>query len=168
VRFDLEGAGPAVAHVDNAGVLARALNHASRTAQPDAARRQALQVHAAGFIAAMFAPHYGKDAKLRQRRGAPEFCDQQVVLIARNAVRFQQRRSNRDGGGDLRLDWLENGFFGHGSLCYRLSHGVRNEAEKRNANCNCRSAARTRNLNACRSEATLGTFGIFKRCDLLK
>ena len=40
VRLDLEGAGPAVADVDDAGVLARPLHHAA------AVRGQALQVHA--------------------------------------------------------------------------------------------------------------------------
>jgi len=40
VRLDLEGAGPAIADVDDAGVLARPLHHAA------AARGQALEVHA--------------------------------------------------------------------------------------------------------------------------
>ena len=40
VRFDLERACPAVADIDDAGVLARALHHQL------AARRQPLQMHA--------------------------------------------------------------------------------------------------------------------------
>ena len=57
VALDLEGAGPAVAYIDNAGVLARPLHHAL------ALGRQALQVHAAGLVGAMLAPHDAVNAQ---------------------------------------------------------------------------------------------------------
>src|SRR5437016_2831311 len=47
VRFDLKGAGPAVADVDDAGILSRPLQHAL------APRGQALQVHARRFVGAV-------------------------------------------------------------------------------------------------------------------
>src|SRR5208282_4380895 len=57
VRFDFEGAGPAVADVDDAGVFAWSLQHAL------AARGQAFQVHARRFVGAMLAPHDAEDAE---------------------------------------------------------------------------------------------------------
>ena len=60
VRFDLERAGPAVADVDDAGVLSRALHDAL------AARGQPLQVDARGFVGAVLAPHHAEDAEFGQ------------------------------------------------------------------------------------------------------
>ncbi len=60
VRFDLERAGPAVADVDDAGVLSRALQDEL------AARGQPLQVHARGFVGAVLAPHHAEDAEFGQ------------------------------------------------------------------------------------------------------
>ena len=61
VRLDLEGAGPAVANVDDAGVLARPLQHEL------AARGQALQVHARRLVGAVLAPHHAEDAEFGER-----------------------------------------------------------------------------------------------------
>src|SRR5271157_184582 len=57
VRLDLECASPAVADVDDAGILARPLHHQF------AARGQAFQVNARRFIGAVFAPHHAEDAE---------------------------------------------------------------------------------------------------------
>ena len=59
VRLDLERAGPAVADVDDAGVLARPLHHQL------AARGQPLQMHARRFVGAVLAPHHAEDAQAR-------------------------------------------------------------------------------------------------------
>ena len=56
--LDFEGAGPPVAHVDNAGILSRPLNH------PRAARGQPFEVHARGFIGAVLTPHDAIDSQL--------------------------------------------------------------------------------------------------------
>ena len=58
VRFDLEDRGEAVADVDRAGVLARALQHARPC------RRQLLQVDARALVAAVLRPHHREDAEL--------------------------------------------------------------------------------------------------------
>ena len=65
VGLDLEGAGPAVADVDNAGVFSRPLHHAL------AARRQPLQVDAGGLIGAVLAPHHAVNSQLGQPGGRP-------------------------------------------------------------------------------------------------
>ncbi len=57
VRLDLEGAGPAIADIDDAGILARALQHQL------AARGQPLQMHARRFVGAVLAPHHAEDAE---------------------------------------------------------------------------------------------------------
>ena len=57
VRFDLEGDGEAVADVDDAGILARALHHLRGL------RGQALEMDAAGFVGAVLAPHHAEDAE---------------------------------------------------------------------------------------------------------
>ena len=62
VRFDLEGAGPAVADVDDAGILSRPLQHAF------AACGQPLQMHARRFVGTVLAPHYAEDAEFGKRR----------------------------------------------------------------------------------------------------
>ena len=81
VRFDLESAGPAVADVDDAGVLARALQHAL------AARGQALQMHARRFVGAVLAPHHAEDAEFGEGglASAEKLLDL-FVLVGRKAV----------------------------------------------------------------------------------
>ena len=61
VRLDFERAGPAVADVNDAGILARPLHHQL------AARGQTLQVNARRFIGAVLAPHHAEDAKFGPR-----------------------------------------------------------------------------------------------------
>jgi hypothetical protein len=56
VGLYLEGAGPALAHVDDAGVLSRPLHHTI------AFGRQALEVDAAGLVRAVLAPHHAVNA----------------------------------------------------------------------------------------------------------
>ena len=61
VAFHLEDGGLAVADVDDAGILARALDHPRRLG------RQLLQMDARGFVGAVLAPHHREDAELGQR-----------------------------------------------------------------------------------------------------
>ena len=58
VAFHLEDGRVAVADIDHAGVLARALEHPRRF------RRQLAQVRARRFVGAVLAPHHGEDAEL--------------------------------------------------------------------------------------------------------
>src|SRR5436305_2670443 len=62
VRLDLESAGPALADVDDSGVLSRPLHHAA------AAGGQALQMDPRRLVGAMLAPHHAENTQLRQRR----------------------------------------------------------------------------------------------------
>ncbi len=84
VRFDLEGAGPAVADVDDAGVFAGPLDDAI------ALRGQALEVDAAGLIGAVLAPHHAVDAELGERGRAAERRENALVLLRGDAVRGEQ------------------------------------------------------------------------------
>ena len=102
VALDLERARPAVAHVDDARILARPLDNASGTFGPRAARRQPLQVYAAGFVRAMLRPHHAEDAQLGQARRPPHQLFNTRILIRRNAMRLQQRRSDRRWRGYAR------------------------------------------------------------------
>jgi hypothetical protein len=88
VGLDFESAGPAVADVDDAGVLAGALDDAS------AFGGQALEVDAAGFVGAVLAPHYAVDAQLCEGWHAAEGGQDAAVLVRGNAVRGEQLRSN--------------------------------------------------------------------------
>src|ERR1044072_8857735 len=55
VRLDLERRAPAVAEIDNAGVLARRYDHAW------ASRRQSFQMYARRFVRAVFRQHQRED-----------------------------------------------------------------------------------------------------------
>src|SRR5690242_8955575 len=66
VALDLEDRREAVADVDGARVLTRALNHAGT------GRRQRLQVNARALVAAVLGPHPREDAELLERRLASE------------------------------------------------------------------------------------------------
>ena len=117
VGFDLEGAGPAVADVDDAGVLARTLHDASRLRVFGG---QALEVDAAGLVGAVLAPHHAVNAEFSEAGRASERRFDALVLVRSDAVLLEQLRGNRRWGGDLK--WLLNLRVGHGSLV-RLSHG---------------------------------------------
>ncbi len=94
MRLDLEGAGPAVADVDDAGVLARPLQHAL------AARGQALQVHARRFVGAVLAPHHAEDAEFGERGLAPaEQLLDLLVFVGREAVLPEGFRGKGRGQG---------------------------------------------------------------------
>ena len=95
VRFDLEGAGPAVAHVDDARVFAGPLDDTV------AFGGQALEVRPAGLVGAMLAPHHAVNAQLSERRRAAQRRENAVVLLRRDAVLGEQLRGN---GGGLRGD----------------------------------------------------------------
>ena len=88
--LDLEGAGPAVADVDNAGILSRPLHHAR------AARRQPLEVDARGLIGAVLTPHDAVDAQLGQPGRPPQGGHDTLVLFGCDAVLSQKFRRNRD------------------------------------------------------------------------
>ncbi len=94
VRFDLERACPAVADVDDAGVLARSLYHQL------AARGQPLEMHPRRLIGAMLAPHDAENAQLRHGWLAAKPLQNLLVLIGSNTV------IPNDLGRDL---WLYGG-----------------------------------------------------------
>ena len=94
VGLDLEGAGPAVAHVDDAGVLTRPLHHAF------AFGGEPLEVHAAGFVGAMFAPHDAVNAEFGERGDAAQCGLYPAVLIRGDAVLGQQLRGYRNRLGN--------------------------------------------------------------------
>ncbi len=110
VALDLEGAGPAVAHVNDAGVLARALHDGTGTALAKAFGGQSLQVDAAALIAAVFAPHNAVDAQLCERGRATHGGEDLRVLLICNVVQLEEFRGDDAGlrhvarrGRDLRL-----------------------------------------------------------------
>lgn len=108
VAFHLEDDGIAISEIDDARVLAGALDHFR------AARRQGFQPHARGFIRAVLAPHHRKDAKLADQRLAAENFEQSLVFVRLEAVL----------GNDLRGD-LSRSRIGHKDLvgrsdCVRL------------------------------------------------
>ena len=80
MRFDFESAGPAVAYVDDAGILSRTLHHSL------ALGRQTLQMNARGLVGAVFAPHDAVNAELRQAGGASQRAQDALILVSSNAV----------------------------------------------------------------------------------
>ena len=75
VRFDLEHAGPAVAHPHHAGVLARPLQNVGTLGG------QALEQPAAGFVGAVLAPHHPEHAQLGEVGFAAEQLAYARVLV---------------------------------------------------------------------------------------
>src|ERR1019366_1465085 len=104
VRLNFEGASPAIADVDDAGVLPGPLHHAT------AVRGQALQVHARGFVGAVLAPHHAEDAQFRERRLATESLQQAVVFLGRDSVVTKHF-------------WSDGGFFGESGGAINWVHG---------------------------------------------
>src|SRR5260370_26100586 len=113
VRFDLERASPTVADIDDAGVLARPLDHQL------AACGQAFQMYARRLVRAVLAPHHAEDTELGERRLAAERVLDALVLIRRNAVIGDDFRSNRDGprSGHRRMSLLSH-------VCCKLDLGL--------------------------------------------
>src|SRR5580700_4316687 len=95
VRFDLEGACPAVANVDDAGVLARPLQNAL------AARGQAFQVNPRRLVGTVLAPHHAEDAEFRERglASAKELLDSFVFIESEAMLPESLRRESRSHGG---------------------------------------------------------------------
>ncbi len=92
VRFHLEDGGEAVANVHHAGVFAGPLQHLR------GARGQALQMHAAGFVGAVLAPHHAEDAELGEVGIAAENFLDARVLFGREAVLGDELRRDFDFG----------------------------------------------------------------------
>ena len=90
VRLDLERDGESVADGDDAGVLARSLQHVRRFG------RQRLQHRPRMLVRAVLAPQRADDAELGERRRAAEHGDEPIVLVGREPVLGDERR--RDGG----------------------------------------------------------------------
>ena len=92
VALDLESAGPAVAHVDDAGVLARPLHDAI------ALGGQALEVDAARLVGAVLAPHHAVNAEFGERGLAlAEKLFDFFVLVGSEAVLTKNFRRYADG-----------------------------------------------------------------------
>jgi hypothetical protein len=104
VRLDFEGAGPAIAYVDDAGVFSRTLYYAT------AVRGQPLQVNARGFVGAVLAPHHAEDAQLRKRGLAAERLQDAVVFFRRDSMVAKRF-------------WSDGGFFGEAGSAINWVHG---------------------------------------------
>src|SRR5919201_5560815 len=88
VRLDLEGAGPAIANINDASVFARPLQHSP------AVSRKPAQVHARGLVGAVLAPHHAEDAQLSEARFAPKQALDFLVFLGREAVLLDYLRGN--------------------------------------------------------------------------
>ncbi len=66
VGFNFKGNGESIADIDDAGILARPLQHAL------AFSRQLLQVNPRTLVGAMFAPHHTEDAQFGKARLTPK------------------------------------------------------------------------------------------------
>src|ERR1700737_4824679 len=66
VRFDFEAGHQAAANIHHTGVFARSLHH------DFAPRGKALEMHFAGFIGAVLAPHHAENSQLGDVRPAAE------------------------------------------------------------------------------------------------
>ena len=106
VRFDLEGAGPTLADVDDAGVLAWSLQHMA------AVRGQSSQMNARRLVRAVLAPHHAENAEFGERRfaSAQEFLDLFVFIQSEAVI---PNELGRDGWSLQR---------GHRGLALLLSH----------------------------------------------
>src|ERR1019366_2192525 len=102
VRLDLEGAGPAIADVDDARIFPGSLHHAT------AVRGQPLQVHARGFVRAVFAPHHAENAQLGEGWLAAQRLQDAVVFFRRNSVVAKHFWSNGGFFGETggAIDWV--------------------------------------------------------------
>src|SRR5271165_4681094 len=110
MRLDFEGAGPAVANVDNSRILTRSLQDSS------AARRQALEMHTRRFVGAVLAPHHAENAKFGNGRlAAAEKLFDLLVLVEGEAVLPERlRRKCRAEGSSHVKEILLSHFIGAG------------------------------------------------------
>src|SRR5581483_2008015 len=94
VRFDFEGAGPAVPDIDDPGILARALQDAL------AAGGEAFQVNARRFVGAVLAPHHAENAEfVESRLASTEELFDLFVLVQGEAVLPDRLRGKGRGQG---------------------------------------------------------------------
>ena len=91
VALHLEHASEPIADVDDAGILARALDHMR------ALGRQRAQMNLGGFVRAVLVPHGREDAEFGQARLAPDQVEHALVFVRLETVLGDQF------GGDLRL-----------------------------------------------------------------
>ena len=91
VALHLEHTSQAIADIDDAGVLARPLDH-MRTLG-----RQTAQMNLGGFIRAVLVPHRRKDAELGQGRLTPDQIEQTLVLVGLEAVFGDESGGDFDG-----------------------------------------------------------------------
>src|SRR5436189_3193154 len=92
VRLNFEGTRPAIADVDDAGVLSRSLDN------PAAPRWQTFQVDARGFVRAVLAPHYAEDSQFGERQLTAKELQDLLVFIRCDSVIFQQLGCDLAGG----------------------------------------------------------------------
>src|SRR3984957_18395286 len=87
VRFDFKDGTKTVADVHHSRVFSRPLDHMSSL------RRKPLQMHAAGFIRAMLAPHHAENSKLGEIRiTAQGFLDARVFVRSKAVLGGHLRR----------------------------------------------------------------------------
>jgi len=91
VRFDLEHDRPALADVDHAGVLARALD------DPRAAARQPAEEGLGGLVGAVLRPEHADHPELDLVGSPPEQVDDHLVFVAREG-NFLELLSRQGGG----------------------------------------------------------------------
>src|ERR1041385_8999723 len=80
VRLDLERRAPAVAHVDDAGVLSR------RHDNPFTRRRQSLEMDTRRLVRTVLGPHHREDAELDQIRLASQQFPDAVKFVGGKVV----------------------------------------------------------------------------------
>src|ERR1700727_1147333 len=104
MRFNLESASPSLTNIDNAGILARSLQH------PLAARRQPLQMHTRGFVGTVLTPHHAENSELgKSRFTRPQKLLDLLVFFGTNAMLPEDLRRKGRGHGS-----------GHGEIYCRI------------------------------------------------
>src|SRR6202012_3343046 len=84
----------------------------------------ALEVHAARFVGAVFAPHNAVDTQLSERRHATERVKDALVLVRSDAVLSEQLRGHVDWlGTDAGRGSSHRGYIHCRTRC-ELSHGM--------------------------------------------
>src|SRR5207253_9992571 len=139
VRLDLEGANPAFANINDAGILAWALYHYFR------ARGQPLQVNFGRFVRAVLAPHHAEDSELRQRGRAAQCFQDFLVFLLRKPMFAEQLRSDFNSllsgrhGGKFYFR-TSNKFFSLGAGYFRRRASASRSAARAGAMC-CAAAS---------------------------
>ena len=95
VALHLEDDGVTIADVDDAGVLARPLDHLR------ALGRQLAEPHARGFVGAVLAPHHRENAELGQRGCAAQNAEQPLIFVGREPVLGDHIRRNGGVSSDV-------------------------------------------------------------------